>query len=545
MEAFAKLVDKLYFTSSNLAKSAILRDYLRTTSTPDKGWAIAAIAGTLNFDLFKRKLIKDLVSTRVDPVLFDLSYDYVGEMSETVAHLWPTPSSKEDKKTSKQLPSLDELVNSFKHSNKQQVEDTLVELLDRMTADQRWALIKLGTRGLRIGLSARFLKKVLAEYANELPQNSITTEDIERIWHGVEPPYLDLFDWLEGKVDKPDVSKKITFQPVMLAHPIGPDELAQINSQCWQAEWKYDGIRAQLVCNENGKALFSRTGDDISGSFPDLLESIDEDNISGVFDGELLAMQATQINSFNQLQQRLNKNKPSKKLMQEIPVGMMLYDALFIDGIDLRGQVLRQRVLTLTDWFKKQSIQQPLIKLLRLSEPLLFNNLRELHALRDKANTSNNGFIEGLMLKNSNSLYVAGRPKGQWYKWKRDAKLVDAVVMYAQRGHGKRSSFYSDYTFGCWQDDKLLPIGKAYSGFTDDELKQIDKWIRNNTIGRFGPVKEVKKELVFEVAFDSVHHSKRHKSGVALRFPRIHRIRWDKPASEADLLTTLILMIEE
>jgi DNA ligase-1 len=140
---------------------------------------------------------------------------------------------------------------------------------------------------------------------------------------------------------------------------------------------------------------------------------------------------------------------------------------------------------------------------------------------------------------------VAGRPKGQWYKWKRDAKLVDAVVMYAQRGHGKRSSFYSDYTFGCWQDDKLLPIGKAYSGFTDDELKQIDKWIRNNTIGRFGPVKEVKKELVFEVAFDSVHHSKRHKSGVALRFPRIHRIRWDKPASEADRLTTLILMIEE
>jgi DNA ligase-1 len=540
MEAFARLVDKLYFTSSNLAKSAILRDYLRTTPDPDRGWAIAAIAGTLNFDLFKRKLIKDLITARVDPVLFDLSYDYVGEMSETVAHLWPINSNTTELSSNDSLPSLHELVTLFKQSNKQQVEEILVSLLDRMTAPQRWALIKLGTRGLRIGLSARFLKKVLAEYANELPQNNINTEDIERVWHGVEPPYIDLFDWLEGKADKPDVSKKITFQPVMLSHPLSDNEVPTISSQHWQAEWKYDGIRVQLVCNENGKALFSRTGDDISGSFPDLLNSIDEQHVSGVFDGELLAMQDEQINSFNQLQQRLNKKKPSKKLMQEIPVGIMLYDVLFIDGIDLREQPLRIRSSKLAAWFEQQSN-----KLLKLSVPLLFNNINELRALREKANASDSGYIEGLMLKNNDSLYVAGRPKEQWFKWKRDAKLVDAVIMYAQRGHGKRSSFYSDYTFGCWQDDKLLPIGKAYSGFTDDELKQLDKWVRSNTIGRFGPVKEVKKELVFEVAFDSVHHSKRHKSGVALRFPRIHRIRWDKPASEGDQLTTLLSLIEE
>ena len=541
MDAFSRLVDQLYFTSSNLAKSAILRDYLRTTPNPDRGWAIAAIAGTLNFDLFKRKLIKDLITTRVDPVLFDLSYDYVGEMSETVAHLWPsTGEATNELSKNVSLPSLHELVVLFKQSNKQQVEEILVSLLDRMTAPQRWALIKLGTRGLRIGLSARFLKKVLAEYANELPQNNISTEDIERVWHGVEPPYLDLFDWLENKADKPDVSKRITFQPVMLSHPLSDNELTTISSEHWQAEWKYDGIRVQLVCNENGKALFSRTGDDISGSFPDLLDSIDETHVSGVFDGELLAMQDEQINSFNQLQQRLNKKKPSKKLMQEIPVGMMLYDALFIDGIDLREKALRIRSSQLTAWYELQSN-----RLLKLSAPLIFNTIEELRALREKANTSDNGYIEGLMLKNKDSIYVAGRPKGQWYKWKRDAKLVDAVIMYAQRGHGKRSSFYSDYTFGCWQDDKLLPIGKAYSGFTDDELKQIDKWIRHNTIGRFGPVKEVKKELVFEVAFDSVHHSKRHKSGVALRFPRIHRIRWDKPASEADQLTTLVSLIEK
>lgn len=541
MEAFAKLIDKLYFTSGNLAKSAILREYLRTTPNPDRGWAIAAIAGTLKFDLFKRKLIKDLITARIDPVLFNLSYDYVGEMSETVAHLWPsTGEATREFSKNVPLPSLHELVTLFKQSEKQQVEEILVGLLDRMSATQRWALIKLGTRGLRIGLSARFLKKVLAEYANELPQNKISIEDIERVWHGVEPPYLNLFDWLEDKANKPDVSKKITFQPVMLAHPLSDNELINISSEHWQAEWKYDGIRVQLVCNDNGKALFSRTGDDISGSFPDLLESIDEQHVSGVFDGELLAMQDNQINSFNQLQQRLNKKKPSKKLMQEIPVGMMLYDALVIHGIDLREKALRTRSWQLKAWFELQSNI-----LLKLSVPLRFNNIEQLQALREKANTSDNGYIEGLMLKNSDSLYVAGRPKGQWFKWKRDAKLVDAVIMYAQRGHGKRSSFYSDYTFGCWQDGKLLPIGKAYSGFTDDELKQLDKWIRNNTIERFGPVKEVKKELVFEVAFDSVHHSKRHKSGVALRFPRIHRIRWDKPASEADQLTTLLSLIKE
>lgn len=541
MEAFAKLIDKLYFTSGNLAKSAILREYLRTTPNPDRGWAIAAIAGTLKFDLFKRKLIKDLITARIDPVLFNLSYDYVGEMSETVAHLWPsTGEATREFSKNVPLPSLHELVTLFKQSEKQQVEEILVGLLDRMSATQRWALIKLGTRGLRIGLSARFLKKVLAEYANELPQNKISIEDIERVWHGVEPPYLNLFDWLEDKANKPDVSKKITFQPVMLAHPLSDNELINISSEHWQAEWKYDGIRVQLVCNDNGKALFSRTGDDISGSFPDLLESIDEQQVSGVFDGELLAMQDNQINSFNQLQQRLNKKKPSKKLMQEIPVGMMLYDALVIHGIDLREKALRTRSSQLKAWFELQSNI-----LLKLSVPLHFNNIEQLQALREKANTSDNGYVEGLMLKNSDSLYVAGRPKGQWFKWKRDAKLVDAVIMYAQRGHGKRSSFYSDYTFGCWQEGKLLPIGKAYSGFTDDELKQLDKWIRSNTIGRFGPVKEVKKELVFEVAFDSVHHSKRHKSGVALRFPRIHRIRWDKPASEADQLTTLLSLIKK
>ncbi|MDT0583546.1 cisplatin damage response ATP-dependent DNA ligase [Brumicola blandensis] len=541
MEKFAELVDKLYFTSSNLAKSAILREYLKSTPDPDRGWAIAAIAGTLNFDLFKRKLIKDLIKSRVDPVLFDLSYDYVGEMSETVAHLWP--SDQAEATMDSPLPSLNELVLTFKSSAKKDIQDILIDLLNRMTPNQRWALIKLGTRGLRIGLSSRFLKKILAEYA---VSSDIQVEDIERVWHGVEPPYTDLMQWLEGDAPKPDISEKITFQPVMLSHPLDEVDLPRMlnsddrsvqSEDRWQAEWKFDGIRVQLVCNTNGKALFSRTGDDIGHSFPDLLASIDENTMSGVFDGELLAMKEGKILSFNQLQQRLNKKKPSKQLIASIPVGMMLYDALFLDAADLRELPLSQRYQHLATWYQKHNTAK-----LKLSKALTYRTINDLQTLRETANTSEE-YIEGLMLKNLEGRYVAGRPKGQWYKWKRDAKVIDAVIMYAQRGHGKRSSFYSDYTFGCWQDGKLLPVGKAYSGFTDAELKQLDAWVRKNTIGRFGPVKEVNKALVFELAFDSVHESKRHKSGLALRFPRIHRIRWDKPADEADQLQTLKNMI--
>jgi len=555
MEAFAALVDKLYFTSGNLAKAALLKDYFTHTSDPDRGWAVAAIAGTLSFDFFKRKLIKDLIVERVDPVLFDLSYDYVGEMSETVSHLW-TPL-QDDPEALQTLPSLSEVVNTFAQGTRAQNRVYLVQLLNSMSAPQRWALLKLGTRGLRIGVSARFLKKVLAEYGQQYDPN-ISIEDVERLWHGVKPPYTDLMLWLEGKAAKPDVSESLTFSPVMLSHPFDETDIDSIKPEAWQAEWKFDGIRVQLVVTPVGKALFSRTGDDISAAFPDILETLSIDHIHGVFDGELVALtpassaspaiegvldantdkHAWHIGSFNQLQQRLNKKRPSKKLMSEQAAGIVLYDALSIKQQDLRSWPLHKRVEALHAWFTEQPYSH-----LHLSCALPFNNATELKAMRERATTLEQGYIEGLMLKHKEAQYVSGRPKGKWYKWKRDPKLIDAVIMYAQRGHGKRSSFYSDYTFGCWEDGQLLPIAKAYSGFTDAELKQLDNWVRKNTIGRFGPVKEVKKELVFELAFDSVHTSNRHKSGIALRFPRIHRIRWDKPASQADFLSTLKAMI--
>ncbi len=524
MEDFSDLLEQLYFTGSHNAKSALIIDYLERTPDPDRGWAIAAMAGSLRFDFFKRNAVKQLMLDRIDPVLFDMSYDYVGEMSETVAHLWPTqkPPGPEG------LPSLSDIVTQFAEAKRTEVKPLLEDYLDIMTAAQRWALIKLGTRGLRIGVSARTMKQILARFGDT------DVAEIATLWHGVSPPYTELLAWLEGKADKPDISQEVTFHPVMLSHPVEEKILETLEPDKWQIEHKFDGIRVQLVSTVNGKALFSRTGDDISASFPDLLDSVSE---HCVLDGELLIMHKDKVDTFNQLQQRLNKKKPPKKLIESLPAGLMVYDIITEQEESLTQLSLAERHQRLAAFIQRSASDR-----LHLSVPLPAQNREDLQQLYAAA--SDDTAVEGLMLKRKDSQYVAGRPKGLWYKWKRQPKLADAVIMYAQRGHGKRSSFYSDFTFGAWQEDTLLPIGKAYSGFTDEELKKLDNWVRRHTVGRFGPVREVAKELMIEVAFDAVHPSGRHKSGIALRFPRFHRIRWDKPANEADTLENVKALID-
>ena len=527
MDKFAQLLDDLYFTNSNLAKEIILTNYLRATPDPDRGWALSAIAGTLSFDLFKRNVIKSLMMERMDPFLFDMSRDYVGEMSETVALAWPQSPNPV---RLNRLPDLHEVIAEFQSRDKAGIRDYLILLLDNMTPSQRWALLKLGTRGLRIGMSARSVKLTLAK------MKKVDIDVIESIWHGLTPPYLDLFAWIDGEAELPDLSDKVTFSPVMLAHPIDEDkDLARISPATHIAEWKWDGIRVQFSSNGTETKIFSRKGEDISGSFPDLVSSV---NFNGIMDGELLVKPGGELGSFNDLQQRLNKKKPTKALMEKLPAHIIAYDILEVDGHNLRQETLSER----REKLGAALSENPQTRI-DISETLPFKTIDDLHNLREKA-AQTGGLIEGLMIKNTSSAYVSGRPKHAWYKWKRDPFLLDAVLMYARRGTGKRSSNYSDYTFGLWSDDgDLLPIGKAYFGFTDEELKEIDKWVRNHKLQRFGPVQEVEKDLVFEVAFDSAQESKRHKSGYALRFPRIHRIRWDKPASEADKLSSLKVLV--
>lgn len=520
MEDFAELLGALYFTNSTRRKTELLLNYLRDTPDPCRGWAVAAISGELSFNLFKRALIKELISERVDPVLFAMSYDYVGELSETVAHLWPTTSVGQTG-----MPALSSVINDFQQGDRERVRARLVELLDQFNQGQRWALLKLGTGGLRVGVSSRFMKNVLAEYG------AIEVTEIEALWHAIKPPYRELFDYLDGHSEKPDIAHRITFHPVMLSHPLAAQQLEKLVVEDYCAEWKYDGIRVQLVSKPQGCALFSRTGDDIGQSFPELLENLP---FHAVLDGELLVRSGDNIASFNQLQQRLNKKKPSTQLMSTHPCLVMAYDLIELNGERLTSLPLAIRQQRLSDLFG--SIEDARFQ---LSPVLEFSSIEQLSELRVGITEGQHNHIEGLMLKRLDSVYISGRPMNQWFKWKRDPLTIDAIMMYAQRGHGSRSSYYSDYTFGCWHGDELLPVGKAYSGFTDEELKRLDRWVRTHSIGRFGPVKEVEKTLVVELAFDSVHYSSRHKSGIAMRFPRVHRIRWDKPAKEADTLANL------
>jgi DNA ligase-1 len=320
----------------------------------------------------------------------------------------------------------------------------------------------------------------------------------------------------------------------MLAHPLEETEIAALRAEDWRAEWKWDGIRVQLVAGPGGARLFSRGGEDISAAFPEILAAME---FHAVLDGELLVIREGEVAPFADLQQRLNRKTVTARMQRDFPAAVRLYDLLFEGGEDLRPLPFDARRARLEAWHARTRPAR-----MDLSPLIPFDSLATLARLREGARAA---AIEGLMLKRADAPYVAGRVKGLWWKWKRDPLTVDAVLMYAQRGHGKRSSFYSDYTFGVWREDgELVPIGKAYSGYTDEELVWLDRWIRNNTVNRFGPVREVERSLVLEVAFDAAQHSSRHKSGVALRFPRIARIRRDKPAAEADTLSTVMALVE-
>jgi ATP-dependent DNA ligase len=304
-------------------------------------------------------------------------------------------------------------------------------------------------------------------------------------------------------------------------------------------EWKWDGIRVQVAAGRHDARLFSRAGDDISRSFPDLMAGL---NFRAVLDGELLIVRGGEVAPFNNLQQRLNRKTLTARMLADYPAHIRFYDALEIEGADLRAFTLTERRARLEEWYARA---RPLHS--DISELLFPASKAALMQLWQEARGMS---IEGLMLKRRSSPYIAGRPKGHWFKWKRAALTLDCVLMYAQRGSGKRSSYYSDYTFGAWTADiegrpELVPVGKAYSGYTDAELLELDRWVRNHTTERFGPVRAVAPGLVLEVAFDAVQRSTRHKSGIAMRFPRISRIRWDKPAAEADRLEAFIQLIDD
>ncbi len=586
MNRFAALLDRLAFEHGRNAKIRMMTEYFRITPDPERGFALAALTGALSFRYAKAGIIRALIAERVDPVLFGLSYDYVGDLSETVALMWPSsplpagerstpkasgdgarasmsntsppspgalkhtdlsPSGRGDSPhhPASPSPTLSSVVVALATLGKAELPARLVQWLDQLDATGRWALLKLVTGALRIGVSARLAKTAVAALGDKAP------DEIELVWPGLRPPYVDLFAWVEGRGERPETGDPVPFRPVMLAHAIEEPDLPAHDPADYVAEWKWDGIRIQAVggVHADGRRaarLYSRAGEDISGSFPDLLEAL---TFTGAIDGELLVMREGRIQTFNVLQQRLNRKTITPKLMLDHPAHLRAYD-LMVDGEeDLRERPFAERRVLLEALIAR--LDDPRIDLSPLVPFTTWGDLAAARADPAAAGAADADAVEGVMLKRRDSAYLPGRPKGQWWKWKRDPFIVDAVLMYAQRGSGKRSSFYSDYTFGVWRagegGDELVPVGKAYFGFTDAELIEIDRFVRRHTIERFGPVREVvhdaDKGLVLEVAFEGLQRSTRHKSGVAMRFPRISRLRWDKPPGEADRIETLEAML--
>jgi DNA ligase-1 len=632
MNRFAELLDRLAYEPGRNNKLRLITRYFREVEDPDRGYALAALTGALSFKHAKPGLIRDLITDRTDPVLFALSYDYVGDLSETVALMWPKSSPlpprsggvRGERSSLSRLglgggaanslpekpvdrpptpdpsapraarveggeyfahgdnnqrlhnnpppPTLTEVVTTLRTLGKSELPKQLARWLDELDETGRWALLKLVTGAMRIGISARLAKTAAAELGDKDPH------ELELMWPGLTAPYLDLFAWLEGRGDKPVNLDPAPFRPVMLAHAIENADFAGLAAADFIAEWKWDGIRVQAVAGRDPRGhmvarLYSRSGEDITKSFPDLLPSLHLHDSSDLehdvsrkplhafrhhapfaIDGELLVVRDGRVQSFNVLQQRLNRKVVSPKLTKDYPIHLRAYDLLADGDTDLRTLPFAERRQRLEAFVAKLGDAR-----IDLSPTIAFDSWEALTAARKDPAGAGAGedaeAVEGVMLKRRDALYLPGRPKGQWWKWKRDPHIIDAVLMYAQRGHGKRSSYYSDYTFGVWTSgdagdagDELVPVGKAYFGFTDEELLQIDRFVRRNTVEKFGPVRHVVHEpdqgLVLEVAFEGLARSPRHKSGVAMRFPRISRLRWDKPPREADRLETLERMLK-
>ena len=377
----------------------------------------------------------------------------------------PAPDRAAARFGTRHAPSLTEVVTTLERLGKAELPGQLARWLDALDEAGRWALLKLVTGAMRIGVSARLAKTAVAALGGKEP------DEIEILWPALVPPYLDLFAWLEGRTEKPRSDDPAPFRPAMLSHPIDAADFAKLDPAQFSAEWKWDGIRVQAVAGRRADGgriarLYSRTGEDISAAFPDLVDGLTQD---GALDGELLIRREGRVQSFAVLQQRLNRKKVTPQLLAEFPAHLRAYDLLIDGSEDLRDAPFEQRRARLEEFLAR--LDSPRID---LSPTIPFSDWEGLARARATPADAGAGIdaeaVEGVMIKHRTSAYLPGRPKGLWWKWKRDPFVVDAVLMYAQRGHGKRSSFYSDYTFGLWtgpNGDELTPVGKAYFGFTD------------------------------------------------------------------------------
>lgn len=505
MKHFAELILALESSNKTTAKIDAMVHYLQTADEKDKLWFLALFTGKrpkrpVNSNFLKLWALEII---QLPEWLFLESYSSVGDLGETLSLILPAPENNIDKSLNQWITELIDLKDKTDAEKKEYV----LTSWNGLDYTERFIFNKLIGGSFRVGVSKKLLINALAKYSGI--EASQLMHSIMGKWAIEEVNFEDL---IQGTNINPDNSKPY---PFCLAYPLEkkPEELGEVEE--WQVEYKWDGIRGQFIKRNDEVFIWSRGEELVNAQFPELVAAFEKMEGNFVLDGEILAVADNEVLNFNELQKRLNRKTISAKMMKEIPINTFVYDILEYESEDLREKPLVERRLLLEKLIESSELEN-----IKISEVIIAKSWEELADVREKSRENNS---EGLMLKQKNSHYHSGRKKGDWWKWKVDALTIDAVLIYAQKGSGRRSGFYTDYTFAVKKEDQLVTIAKAYSGLTDKEIMEVSRFVTKNSIEKFGPVRTVKAELVFEIAFEGIGFSNRHKSGVALRFPRILR----------------------
>ena len=527
MKQFAELFTKLDQTTKTLDKVQALVEYFEKANDQDKLWTIALLSHRRPKRSVNSTLVKQWAAefSNVPFWLFEESYHVVGDLAETIALILPEPSAASQHGLTYWVDFIRSLADHEDEVKKKKMQESWAVL----QPSERFVFNKLLTGGFRMGVSQKLMTRALAQYTG-VDENVLA----HRLMGNWSPDSTTFNDLVFSKDIKADDSKPYPFylayaleeeQPYSLG---GPEE--------WIAERKWDGIRGQIIVRNEELYVWSRGEELVTDKYPEYWILKDKLPHGTVIDGEILPFKDDRPLSFNVLQTRIGRKNLSKSILQNSPVVFVAYDLLEYGGDDIRHWRMQDRRNQLGDITREANTQ-----VLHLSEQVMFNTWETLAKEREKSREYHS---EGIMLKHVDSTYRSGRKKGDWWKWKVDPLTIDAVMIYAMRGHGRRANLYTDYTFAVWNEDQLVPFTKAYSGLTDDEIREVDRFVKKNTLERFGPVRSVTPELVFEIAFEGINRSSRHKSGVALRFPRIKRWRKDKPKEEANTINDLVDMLD-
>jgi DNA ligase-1 len=538
MKAFAQLFLSLDETNKTNEKVKVLKDYFNSVPDTDKMHMLALFTGRKPKRIINSTFIRTwaMEASNIPPWLFEESYHVVGDLAETMALLMPQSDSSSNKTLTEWIAEL----NTLGDKTEEERKAWLLTSWAMLDSQERFVFNKLLTGSFRVGVSQNLVIKALADISNH--DAATLTHRIMGNW---EPESYRFEQLMQDQDASDDISRPY---PFFLAYPIQETSEKQKSAEeiqgalgdadQWQAEWKWDGIRAQMI-KRGGKIFIWSRGEDLSTEkFPELHPFLNALPDGTVIDGEILSFQNGLPMPFNVLQTRIGRKNLSKKILEESPVAVIAYDCLEYKGEDIRSKSQSERRVILEGLQAETSYPATF----RISPLINFNSWDNLAEVRGESRAM---IAEGIMLKRKSATYQVGRKRGDWWKWKIDPLSVDAVMIYAQKGHGRRADLYTDYTFAVWDGDKLVPFAKAYSGLTDAEINKVDYFIKRNTLEKFGPVRTVKPELVFEIGFEGINKSSRHKSGIALRFPRILRWRHDKPKEEADTLDSLRALLGE